>query len=152
MLQKVGIAQALVHDPDLVIWDEPMAGLDPDSRLYVGELLQDLISQGKTVFFSSHLLYDVERLCRDLVILKNGKVAYSGSVKELLDRLKSRRQIVFLEKDKKQTVFAENVADCQKQIDQLRKKSCVILEVRYDQKSLEQAFREISPKDGGGFS
>ncbi len=144
MLQKVGMAQALIHNPEFVILDEPMAGLDPDSRLYVGELIQDLIKQGTTVFFSSHLLYDVERLCQDLVVLKNGKVAYVGSVQHLLDRIKGRRQIVFLEKDQKHTVFAENLADCQNKIDQLRKKSCVILDVQLDKKSLEQAFMKIT--------
>ena len=144
MLQKVGIAQALIHNPEFVILDEPMAGLDPDSRLYVGELLQELAHQGVTVFFSSHLLYDVERLCQDLVVLKNGKVVYAGSVQKLLDRIKGRRQIVFLEKEKKHTIIAESLEDCQNRIDQLRKKSCVILDVHLDKKSLEQAFMQIT--------
>ncbi len=144
MLQKIGIAQALVHNPEFVILDEPMAGLDPDSRLYVGELIQELAHQGVTVFFSSHLLYDVERLCQDLVVLKNGKVAYSGSVQTLLDRIKGRRQIIFLEKEKKHTIFTDSLEDCQNRIDQLRKKSCVILDVQLDKKSLEQAFIEIT--------
>ena len=144
MLQKVGIAQALIHNPEFVILDEPMAGLDPDSRLYVGELIQELANQGVTVFFSSHLLYDVERLCQDLVVLKNGKVVYADSVQKLLDRIKGRRQIVFLEKEKKHTIIAESLEDCQNRIDQLRKKSCVILDVHLDKKSLEQAFMQIT--------
>ena len=144
MLQKIGIAQALVHNPEFVILDEPMAGLDPDSRLYVGELIQELVHQGVTVFFSSHLLYDVERLCQDLVVLKNGKVAYSGSVQTLLDRIKGRRQIVFLEKEKKHTIVTDSLEDCQNKIDQLRKKSCVILDVQLDKKSLEEAFIKIT--------
>lgn len=144
MLQKVGIAQALIHNPEFVILDEPMAGLDPDSRLYVGELIQDLVGQGTTVFFSSHLLYDVERLCKDLVVLDKGKVAYTGSVQKLLDRIKSRRQIVYMEKDQKYTIFANNLEDCQHEIDRLRKKSCVILDVQLDKKSLEQAFVQIT--------
>ncbi|MDE0119200.1 MAG: ABC transporter ATP-binding protein [Bdellovibrionales bacterium] len=147
MLQKIGIAQALVHNPEFVILDEPMAGLDPDSRLYVGELIQELVHQGVTVFFSSHLLYDVERLCQDLVVLKNGKVAYSGSVQTLLDRIKGRRQIIFLEKGQKHTIFTESLEDCQNKIDQLRKKSCVILDVQLDKKSLEQAFINITGED-----
>ena len=144
MLQKVGIAQALIHNPELVILDEPMAGLDPDSRLYVGELIQSLVGQGTTVFFSSHLLYDVERLCKNLVVLNKGKVAYAGSVQKLLDRIKGRRQIVYMEKHQKRTIFAESLEDCQREIDQLRKKSCVILEVQLDKKSLEQVFVQIT--------
>ncbi len=144
MLQKVGIAQAVIHHPELVILDEPVAGLDPDSRLCVGELIQDLTRRGVTVFFSSHLLYDVEKLCRDLVVLKNGEVAYSGSVEGILNRIKSRYQIIFLEKDAKKTVFTNSLAEAQNKIDQLRKKSCVILEVQRDKKNLEQAFREIT--------
>ena len=145
MLQKVGIAQALIHHPELVILDEPMAGLDPDSRLCVGELIQDLTrQQGLTVFFSSHLLYDVEKLCRDIVVLKNSKVVYSGSVESLLNCMKSRRQIVFLEKDKKKTISTNSLEQAQHTIDQLRKKSFTILEVQLDKKNLEQAFREIT--------
>ena len=144
MLQKVGLAQALVHDPEFVILDEPMAGLDPDSRVYVGELIQNLIKQGKTVFFSSHLLYDVERLCTDLVILKDGKVAYFGTVQKLLDRIKSRRQITYMDKDQRHTIFTESLMDCQKEIDQLRKKNCIILDVQLDKRSLEQAFVQIT--------
>lgn len=146
MLQKVGIAQALVHNPEFVILDEPMAGLDPDSRLYVGDLIQDMAKQGTTVFFSSHLLHDVERLCQDLVVLKNGKVAYSGSVQDLLDRIKGRRQIIYTKKGQKHTIFVESLVDCQQEIDRLRKNSCNILDVQLDKKSLEQAFSEIIEK------
>ncbi len=147
MLQKVGIAQALIHNPEFVILDEPMAGLDPDSRLYVGELIQNRVKQGTTVFFSSHLLYDVEKLCQDLVVLKKGKVAYSGSVQNLLDRIKTSRQIVYIEKEKKNTVFVEDLADCQREIDRLRKNSCIILDVQLDKKNLEQAFAQITEKE-----
>ena len=144
MLQKVGMAQALIHDPEFVILDEPMAGLDPDSRIYVGELIQSLVNQGKTIFFSSHLLYDVERLCSNLVVLKEGRVAYAGSVQELLDRIRGRRQIIYTEKGQKHTVFADSIEECQREIDRLRKESCVILDVQLDKKSLEQAFVKIT--------
>ena len=144
MLQKVGLAQALIHDPEFVILDEPMAGLDPDSRLYVGELMQSLAEQGKTVFFSSHLLYDVEKLCKNLVVLKSGKVAYSGSVQGLLDRIKGRRQIVYLEQDQRRVVFSDSLEQCQRTIDRLRNRGCVILDVQLDNKSLEQAFVQIT--------
>ena len=144
MLQKIGVAQALIHSPEFLILDEPMSGLDPDSRLQVGELIQNLAKQGLTVFFSSHLLYDVERLCQELVILKQGKMAYTGSVQELLKRIKTRRQISYLEKNKKQQIFVESLEACQSEIDKLRKRSCVILDVQWDQNSLERAFVKIT--------
>lgn len=144
MLQKLGIAQAFIHDPELVILDEPLSGLDPDSRLCVGHLIQNKIQQGVTVFFSSHLLYDVEKLCRDVVILKQGKIIYEDNVQNLLDSIKSRRQITFLENNKKHIVFTNSLKDCQNQIDLLRKRSCFILDIQHDTQNLEKAFVGIT--------
>ena len=144
MLQKIGLAQALVHNPKLVILDEPMAGLDPDGRKCVGELIRErVMSAGVTFFFSSHLFYDMQALCRDMVVLKTGKVVYEGSVQKLLARLKNRIKIVYLEKDLKRSVFADTVEECQKEIDRLRKKGCAILSVYSDSNSLETAFKRI---------
>ena len=149
MLQKVGVAQALVHDPEFVILDEPMSGLDPDSRMYVGELIKDLAKDGKTVFFSSHLLYDVERLCKNLVVLKSGRVAYEGSVAELLYRIEGRRHIIYMDQEKKHTVFAKGIKECQQEIDRLRKKGCSILDIQLDKRNLEQAFIKITETETG---
>ena len=99
MLQKIGLAQAIIHEPEFVILDEPMAGLDPDGRRYVGELIQDIVKQeGASVFFSSHLLHDVERLCHDVVILKEGEVIYNGSIQDLLGRMEGKREILYIQK------------------------------------------------------
>ena len=84
MLQKIGLLQACIHEPDLLILDEPMSGLDFNGRFYVMEIIKQLASQGTSVFFSSHLLFDVERLCENLVILKEGEVIFDGSMKEFL--------------------------------------------------------------------
>lgn len=80
MLQRAGIAQSLVHNPDLLIFDEPMSGLDPDGRLLVKDIIRDLKDQKKTVFFSSHLLQDMDELCDNLVIIQKGEVKYSGNL------------------------------------------------------------------------
>ncbi len=144
MLQKVGLAQALIHHPEFVILDEPMAGLDPDGRLCVAELIQELKKEGTTVFFSSHLLYDVERLCSDLVVLKGGQSVYSGSVQKLLDQMKGQqREIVYWEKGKEHSVYVKTLQQCQEQLDSLRKKGCDIVKVGVDKKTLEQAFVKI---------
>ena len=74
MVQRAGLALALVHDPDVVILDEPMSGLDPLGRKMVGDLILELKEQGRTVFFSSHILTDVERFCDRAGIIVAGKL------------------------------------------------------------------------------
>src|SRR5499425_1064973 len=83
MLQRVGLAQSLVNDPEIVFLDEPMSGLDPVGRREVRDLIASLRDEGKTVFMCSHILSDIEVLCDNVAILKAGKVARSGSLDEL---------------------------------------------------------------------
>jgi len=83
MLQRVGLAQALVNDPEVVFLDEPMSGLDPVGRREVRDLIASLRTQGKTVFMCSHILSDIEVLCDNVAILKRGKLAHAGSLEEL---------------------------------------------------------------------
>lgn len=83
MLQRMGLAQALLHDPELLILDEPMSGLDPIGRRQVRELLADLRLQGKTLLFTSHILSDVETLCDRVVVLQRGRVTAAGKLDEL---------------------------------------------------------------------
>ena len=85
MLQRVGIAQALINDPELVLLDEPMTGLDPIGRVEVKRLIQELHERGKTVLFNSHILSDVHELCTRLAIMRDGRVAWHGTVPEALD-------------------------------------------------------------------
>ncbi len=84
MLQRVGIAQALVNDPELVIFDEPMSGLDPLGRRDVRTLILKLRDQGRTVFFSSHVLSDAEALCSRVAILARGRLATAGRLTDML--------------------------------------------------------------------
>lgn len=86
MLQKVGLAQALLHEPELIILDEPMSGLDPDGRAIVAEIIRDVADKGTSVFFSSHLINDAERLCDRVVMLKDGNAIYDGSIEDLLSQ------------------------------------------------------------------
>jgi ABC-2 type transport system ATP-binding protein len=83
MLQRIGIAQALVNDPEIVFMDEPMSGLDPIGRREVRDLMLDLRRQNKTIFFSSHILSDVEALCDRAAILSRGRLVRLGTVEEL---------------------------------------------------------------------
>lgn len=84
MLQRAGLALALIHDPDVVILDEPMSGLDPIGRKMVGDLLVELKGQGKTVFFSSHILNDIERFSDRAGIIIRGKLRRVDTLDNLL--------------------------------------------------------------------
>ena len=80
MVQRVGIAQALVNDPELLILDEPMSGLDPFGRRTLRELILERAASGRTVVFSSHILSDVEEICTEVAILARGRLAAAGTV------------------------------------------------------------------------
>jgi ABC-2 type transport system ATP-binding protein len=85
MLQRIGIAQALVHDPNVVFLDEPMSGLDPVGRKEVRDLILRLQGEGKTIFMNTHILSDVEMLCDRVAIIVAGRIRYQGAIDEFLD-------------------------------------------------------------------
>ncbi|MGA8538459.1 MAG: ABC transporter ATP-binding protein [Terriglobales bacterium] len=95
MLQRVGLAQAILHDPKLVFLDEPMSGLDPMGRREVRDLIQQLRHEGKTVFFSTHILSDAEALCDRVGVIHQGELRGVGAVAELTSETKGRVEIVF---------------------------------------------------------
>ena len=84
MLQRVGLAQALINDPEMVFLDEPMSGLDPLGRYQMRNIILSLKDQGKTIFFNSHILSEVEQICDRIAILSEGSLICSGSLNELL--------------------------------------------------------------------
>src|SRR5574341_230650 len=90
MLQRIGLAQALIHDPELVILDEPMSGLDPIGRKQVRDLILGLRDQGKTVFFSTHIIPDVELICDRVGIVIKGRLVAAGRVDELVSHAATR--------------------------------------------------------------
>ncbi|MBM3268370.1 MAG: ABC transporter ATP-binding protein [Candidatus Sericytochromatia bacterium] len=89
MLQRIGIAQALINDPDLVLLDEPMSGLDPVGRHQFREIIKGLKAQGKTIVFNSHILSDVEDICDRFCILLHGRKVAEGTVAEFTSGGKS---------------------------------------------------------------
>jgi ABC-2 type transport system ATP-binding protein len=95
MLQRVGIAQAIVHDPKLVLLDEPMSGLDPIGRREVRDLVQALNEEGKTIFFSTHILGDAETICDRVAVLDRGELKGVGVVAELLRESSGEVEIVW---------------------------------------------------------
>jgi ABC-2 type transport system ATP-binding protein len=95
MLQRLGLAQAVLHDPKLVFLDEPMSGLDPMGRREVRDLIQQLRSEGKTVFFSTHILSDAEALCDRVGVINQGELRGVGAVAELTAQTRGKIEIIF---------------------------------------------------------
>jgi len=89
MLQRIGVAQAIINDPEVVFLDEPMSGLDPIGRYQIREIILSLKNQGKTIFFNSHVLSDVEKICDRIAILYGGELLSIGSLDELLGTTKT---------------------------------------------------------------
>src|SRR5436853_561806 len=99
MLQRVGLAQALINDPEIVFLDEPMSGLDPVGRREVRDLIASLRAEGKTVFMCSHILSDIEILCDSVAILKRGRLAHAGSLEDLRAREAGLFEIIAVDAD-----------------------------------------------------
>ena len=95
MLQRVGIAQAILHDPKVVFLDEPMSGLDPMGRREVRDLIEQLKREGKTVFFSTHILSDAEALCDRVAIIHLGELRGVGAVADLTSTIHGKVEIVW---------------------------------------------------------
>ncbi len=98
MLQRIGLAQAILHDPKVVFLDEPMSGLDPMGRREVRDLIQRLRQEGKTVFFSTHILSDAEALCDRVGVIHEGELRGVGAVVELTSEAEARIEIIFYAK------------------------------------------------------
>ena len=97
MLQRAGIAQALLNDPALLVLDEPFTGLDPLARIHFRELMRGLRERGKSIFFSSHELGETELLCDKVVIMKKGRALYQGPVRQLAGDGERNLERIFLE-------------------------------------------------------
>jgi ABC-2 type transport system ATP-binding protein len=95
MLQRAGIAQAILHDPKVVFFDEPMSGLDPMGRREVRELMEQLKHEGKTVFFSTHILSDAEALCDRVAIINKGELKGVGKVADLTSTVQGKVDVVW---------------------------------------------------------
>jgi ABC-2 type transport system ATP-binding protein len=95
MLQRVGIAQAILHNPKLVFFDEPMSGLDPLGRREVRDLIEQLKQEGRTVFFSTHILSDAEALCDRVAIIHKGELRGVGAVADLTSTVQGKVEVIW---------------------------------------------------------
>ena len=157
MLQRVGIAQAILHEPKVVFLDEPMSGLDPMGRREVRDLMEQLKSEGKTVFFSTHILSDAEALCDRVAVIHLGELRGVGAVEELTSGVAGKVEIIWqgtmvpaslkalgaechVTGDTVRAVLAEASQDAA--IDALRRERLQLLSVTPVRKTLEQYFVE----------
>jgi len=129
MLQRIGLAQALVHDPQLVILDEPTAGVDPLGSAAIAEIIRELKRRGKTVLLSSHLLAQIERLCDRVAILHRGKLVREGRVDDLVQEKDAQSLVV-------QGLSAEGRAAVEKMIAEQGGKLCRVEKPRLSLDSL----------------
>ena len=115
MKQRLSLARTLAHDPQVLILDEPASGLDPRARVEIRELLGELANMGKTIFFSSHILADVEDICSHIGIIEAGEIIMQGSIDELKLQLMAHREIMVTVMDndiaEKVVQIAKGIAD-----------------------------------------
>jgi ABC-2 type transport system ATP-binding protein len=157
MLQRAGIAQAILHDPKLVFLDEPMSGLDPLGRREVRDLMEELKHEGKTVFFSTHILSDAEALCDRVAIINQGELRGIGAVEDLTSTVQGKVEVVWqgsqvpaslkalgaechVTGDRVRAVIAENQQDAA--IDALRREHIRLIAITPLRTSLEAYFVE----------
>lgn len=95
MLQRIGIAQAMIHNPEFLVLDEPMSGLDPGGRKEVRELILQVAREGRTIFFSTHVIPDVEAICDSVAMIRKGELVGSGTVSQFLARETTPFEIAF---------------------------------------------------------
>jgi ABC-2 type transport system ATP-binding protein len=157
MLQRVGISQAILHDPKLVFFDEPMSGLDPIGRREVRDLMAQLKHEGKTVFFSTHILSDAEALCDRVAIVHKGELRGVGAIEDLTSTVQGKVEVLWqgsqvpasmkalgaechVSGDRVRAIINENQQDAA--IDTLRRERLRLIAVTPVRTSLEAYFVE----------
>ncbi len=156
MLQRVGLAQALIHSPKLLVLDEPSDGVDPVGRKHIRDVLHALEQQGVTIFLNSHLLAEVELFCREVAIIQKGKLALTGSVEDLTQgsgyhveasevpeglatELRGRARGVTSDNGTLRLLFATR-GDANQAVDLMRSNGCEIESLGRTRSTLEEVF------------
>ncbi len=167
MRQRLALARALLHDPELLVLDEPTAGLDPTGQMEVRELIRELAGGGKTVFLSSHNLDEVERLCNRIALIHRGEIRLQGDMRELMrgdktgyvvepaeplspelvERLRSRTDLGFVGEESGALLFEPQEVGLGKLVSSLEGMGIEIEAVRRARASLEELYREIMAEE-----
>ena len=162
MLQRVGFCSVLLHDPSLIMLDEPLSGLDPTGRKELKDAILEVNRQGKTIFFSSHIVPDVEEICEKVVFIEKGKLLYEGSIDKLMLENEesvyqfkiSKNQVAHNTQWKYKTSESENYfiittprEKCQEFIQELVEKKIDIESLMPIRPSLEEIFYKVKNQE-----
>ncbi len=160
MKQRLGLAQALLNDPEVIFMDEPTNGLDPQGVMQVRNIIMDLSSQGKTIFFSSHVLEEVRHVCKTVGIISKGKLIAQGTLDEVRHKMQKEQAVTIVIKSSRQypeavrprntrCIYSSGSAiihakdDIRDQLsDELTRNHVQIRELRMEERSLEEIFLE----------
>ncbi len=153
MLQRLGFVSILIHDPKLLILDEPLSGLDPVGRKEMKDVLVEVHREGKTIFFSSHIVSDVEEICKKVIVLEKGHLVYDGPIDALIEKNQELHFLIKFKSDKKidlaEIVLEEEVeafnyhlkikpTEVNQKLSELIKRNCQILSVQSTRPTLEE--------------
>ena len=143
MLQRIGFLVTLLHDPKMIILDEPLSGLDPIGRKELKDVITEVNREGKTIFFSSHIVSDVEEVCDEVIFLKDGELVYQGPVEKLINE--NAKQSSHLRYKKGNKVFNETVLDSERdnRIKELLSQHAEILLLAPEKLSLEEIIYNV---------
>ena len=143
MLQRIGFLATLLHNPKLIILDEPLSGLDPIGRKELKDIIVQLRDEGKTVFFSSHIISDVEEICDSVIFLKDGEVVFNGSVDQIMkDNIRPETRISYFDGD---SLLTEVIPNNKKEeyLSKLLKDGKEIVSLQAEKPSLEEIFYNV---------
>ncbi len=142
-MQRIGMLASLIHRPRLIILDEPLSGLDPVGRKEIKDIIKKINKEeGITVFFSSHIVSDVEEICHDTIFIKDGQLVYQGAVDQLL-RENSEKRVTISYYQKGQLQYKEVQEDVNAQLRCLIEQGAEIFEVNANRPSLEEIIYKI---------
>ena len=143
MQQRLGFISALIHEPKFLVLDEPLSGLDPVGRRDFKQILKELNDNGVTIFFSTHIVSDVEELCNKVIFIEKGKLIYKGNVSELISQNSADQYLItYIQDDRKVIKVAEEVEKNQI-IFSLLQENCNILSIEKNNLTLEEIIYQI---------
>lgn len=143
MLQRVGFLVTLLHDPEFIILDEPLSGLDPIGRKDLRDVIVEINNLDKTVFFSSHIVSDVEEICHNVIFLKDGELYYEGSVDKIIQENIKPVSIIKYRKELKLESMKVNNEDKNNKISELISKNYEIISIDVEKPSLEEIIYNV---------
>ncbi|MCT4642564.1 MAG: ABC transporter ATP-binding protein [Bacteriovoracaceae bacterium] len=144
MLQRIGFLVTLLHDPKLIILDEPLSGLDPIGRKELKDIIRSVNADGKTVFFSSHILSDVEEVCDEVIFIKEGKLIYQGSVEEIIrSNSKDLSEVVYLDNNGSKKVLMLDSDSLKSEVEGILNKDFELVSIKKIRPSLEEIFYKV---------